>query len=201
MIEINLLEEKQQFRLPVVMGMDLNEINFKAVIAGVIIMSVLEFYHTQYWEKKITESNQILATTTTKLNTLNKEVQGNETIKMKLDAYNLQVDKLKERSKQVEQIINARTNPKQILEKIARSIPEDIWLKTLKIDKDSKILIEGSAGTYTSIGEFVQRANESTYFGKTLSLVSSKTEQESSDNENRIENFNLQGTIMVYGGY
>ena len=59
------------------------------------------------------------------------------------------------------QIVNLRSNPRKLLERLARNTPTDLWFEYLKIDGDKKIQILGSAFSYKDIGDFIISANES----------------------------------------
>ncbi|KKQ78894.1 MAG: hypothetical protein UT01_C0057G0007 [Candidatus Daviesbacteria bacterium GW2011_GWA1_38_7] len=116
-----------------------------------------------------------------------------------MDLFNNQVAKLKERSTQVEQIIKQRTNPNKILERVARNIPEDMWLTELFVDGDRKVSIHGMSTSYKSIGNFIILLNESLFFGKSLTLSDSKTEEDKDEGAGkRIEVFTIQGRVESY---
>lgn len=202
MIKINLLEEKKKMKLPVVMGIDLAEINFKAIIIIYVLGYFGEDYNKSYWTDKMQNSQNEIQKNQKEFNLLRKEVRGNEGIKAKLLAYNKQIGVLNEKSKKVGEIIRLRTNPKKLLEKMARVIPEDLWLTSLKIDENKKVKIEGNSTTYKSIGNFLVNANDTTYFGKSLGLLDSKTNEVTMDGERiRVESFKVEGRVNSYGSF
>jgi len=147
MIELNLLEKKRPLRLPVVLGVDLNDLNFKMIGIALFIYYVPDIFIHTYFEDQINGQQEIVNQLNEQNLKLKKEIGKNANIKSQLDAYNKQVDKLKSRSTQVDEILKIRTNPKKILEKIARSIPEDLWIDSLKITDTKDIVIQG--GSYT----------------------------------------------------
>ena len=119
-----------------------------------------------------------------------------------LDAFDKQVESLKQRTGQVEKVINMKNNPKMLLERLARDVPEDVWFETLKISADSKITINGSSSSYKSIGTFITSSNDAAFFGKTLGLISSDTKSIKLDGQQvRIENFKVEGKVLDYGRF
>ena len=59
---------------------------------------------------------------------------------------------------------------------MGRTITEDVWINKLLIDESDNIKFEGESTNYKSIGEFITKANEAAYFGSSLNLKDSKTE-------------------------
>lgn len=202
MIKINLLEEKKKMKLPVVMGIDLADINFKAIIIIYLLGSFGESYNKNYWSEKMAHSQKEIQKLQKEFKVLRKEIRGNEGIKAKLQAYIKHIDVLKSKSKKVGEVIRLRTNPKKLLEKMARAIPEDLWITSLKIDSKKKVKIEGNSTTYKSIGNFLTKANDTTYFGKSLGLLDSKTNEVNIDGEKvRVESFKVEGRVNSYGSF
>lgn len=202
MIEINLIAQKKPFRLPVIAGMDLNDINFKACIIIYILFIVAEYGITTTYQNRLSENEKKVAILRAKANKLKKELKGNDDIKQRLDAYYSQIDKLKERSKQVQKILDFRKNPVKVLEKIGRIIPEEVWIEKLSITENDKINLEGEATSYKGIGDFISAANEAAFFGRTLNLQDSKTEDKTYDAQQvRIEIFKVEGKIKSYGRF
>jgi hypothetical protein len=117
-------------------------------------------------------------------------LKKNTGVKDQLTAFNQQITKLKERSAQVDTIIGIKTNPRYLLEKIARSTPNDLWFEEL--------ILNGSE-SYQSIGGFIASVNESAFFGKSLQLKDSKTEESNVKGVSfRQEKFVIQGNIEIY---
>ena len=130
---------------------------------------------------------------------VNQEIEKNSNTKDQLEAYNNQVQKLKERSKQVDEILKIRTNPKKILEKIARSIPDDLWFNKLVINENKDITIEGGAYSPRSIGEFITVINDSPFFANSITPARQENKQETVDGiVTSFESFELKGKIKNY---
>ncbi|MGZ3807384.1 MAG: PilN domain-containing protein [Bacteriovorax sp.] len=199
MIELNLLEKKQPLRLPVALGIDLNNLNFKMLAVALFVYYVPEIFVHNYFQDKIKAEEETLQKITSENEKISKEIGKNANIKSQLDAYNKQVEKLKNRSSQVDEILKIRTNPKKVLEKIARSIPDDLWFDLLKISESKDVTIIGGAYTPRSIGEFITVINDSPFFGNSITPVKQENKQEILDGvPTNFEAFELKGKIKNY---
>lgn len=199
MIELNLLEKKEPLRLPTVIGVDLNNLNFKMLAVAAFIFYVPEIFVRSHFEDQVKTEEEELAKVTRDNDKITKEIGKNTNIKMQLEAYNKQVEKLKARSAQVDEILKIRTNPKKVLEKIARSIPEDLWFDQLKIDDNKDIHIYGGAYNSRSIGEFITIINDSPFFGNTITPLKQENKKETLDGVlTSYEVFELKGKVKNY---
>ncbi len=199
MIEINLIEKKKKFKMPLILGMDFSALNFKMLIVAMIIYHVPDWYLTPEWKNEIQEKNKIITGLRKREKKLQREIAKNRNVEEQLAAYNRQVGKLKKRSEQVDQIIKTKSNPKLLLEKFARSMPKDLWFDTLTIDQDKKIKVEGGAISYRSIGDFIISGNNFGFFGNTLTLSNSKTVEEVLDGRKlRIQSYEITGKIETF---
>ncbi len=199
MIEINLLEKKKAFKAPVVLGVDTAKLPWRMiVVASLLAKFPVDYYREYTLELEAAKQNEVKALNT-ELSKLRVELRKNKGIKEQLEAFNKQIERLKERSAQVDKIIKLKTNPKHLLEKMARSAPEDLWFNELILDGNDKITIKGGADSYTSIGEFILNVNDSPIFGGSLQLKDSKTEEETKDGISfREENFVIEGEVKLY---
>jgi hypothetical protein len=199
MIEINLIKKKKAFELPAVLGIDFNQINYRIlVIAYLVTLCPDWLLKPKFAELQKVVTDQ-LKTEQTKLSKMKKEIGKNSNLEEQLDAFNKQIDKLKERSVQVEKIINSKTNPNKLLERIARSMPEDLWFTEIDISTENEILIKGQSSTYPSIGDFIQASNDTPFFGKSLILSDSGVVDEKNKNkEIRIEKFTIKGKVETF---
>jgi Tfp pilus assembly protein PilN len=200
MIEINLLNKKKGIELPVVLGIDLNQVNWKLLIIAYVITYTPGWFLTPEFEKEIQVIDAEIKVLQKKLKKAKKEVGKNTNIEEQLLAFNRQIQKLKKRSSQVEKIIQEKTNPRKLLERIARDIPSDMWIEDIIITRQNTVEINGASESYKSIGDFIISANESQFFGKSLILTSSNTKTEEMPNgiERRVEKFNIKGNIRAY---
>jgi Tfp pilus assembly protein PilN len=199
MIEINLIEQKKQFKMPPVLGIDFSTISFKMLIFAILFAYVPESFLNSYYESEGLKLDEEIKQENLILKKIRKELKGNGQIKDQLLAFNRQIKRLKKRSQQVDQIIKQKTNPKKILEKIARSVPEELWFTTLSIGEDKSFMIQGGANSYKSIGNFISVANSSVFFGASLVMAESKTETEKvGTRETRIETFSIKGSIITF---
>lgn len=187
MIELNLLERKAPLKLPSILGVDLNTLNFKFLFIAVIIYYIPGMYLESYLSKDIEELNVQIATISTQEQQLSSELGTKGDIRAQLDAYNNQVEKLKARSVSVDNILKERTNPRSVLEKIARSMSDEIWFDTLSINENKELSIVGGAYTpqgvasYRVIGQFVNLLNDSPFFNGTVTISSQNQIEEDID--------------------
>ena len=172
MIKINLLEEKKPFKMPVILGVDFSQINLRLVAAAIIISYLPETFIYPDWEEERKKEEVNLKGLNKSLRRLKRVIRKNSKAKLELEAFNKQVETLKERKNYVTQIVNLRSNPRKLLERLARNTPTDLWFEYLKIDGNRNIQILGSAFSYKDIGDFIISANESQFFGKTLRFIS-----------------------------
>lgn len=199
MIELNLLEKKQPFRLPTVLGIDLDVLNIKMIGVAMVIFYVPEILIQNYFENKIKEEEEVLARLTTEGSKVAAEIKKNETAKAQLDAYQRQFEKLTAREQQVDEILKIRTNPKKVLEKIARSIPEDVWFSEIKINDNKEVIITGGSYTSRAIGEFITIINDSPFFANSITPTKQENKQETFDGvAGNYEMFELKGKIKNY---
>jgi Tfp pilus assembly protein PilN len=202
MLKINLIAQKKPFKLPVILGFDLNQINLKMAIASYLIYQLGFSFFTAKWEADSLALKSETEKLEAQLRSLKKENKGNESVKAMLEAFAKQVENLSARSNQVEEVLKMKKNPMELLERLARSLSEDIWFNTLKIGVDDKILITGNSVSYKSIGDFINASNESKFFGKTLGLANSETKEETFDEQKvRVETFIIEGKITDYGRF
>ncbi len=187
MIELNLLERKAPVKLPTVLGVDLNSLNFKLIGIALVIFFVPEAYLSGVWEEKIEVMKQEIVKVKKEEEEVNKELGDKGSIKAQLEAYNNQVEKLKERSAQVDNILKEKTNPRSILEKVARSLSDEIWFDRLSINAGNEMIIQGGAysgagiASYRVIGQFVNLLNESPYFNGSVTIATQSLADEQID--------------------
>lgn len=199
MIELNLLEKKQPLRLPTVLGMDLNSINLKMLGIALIIYYIPGMILDANLADKISEVETQLNEVQEKNNQLKNEINKDTNIKDQLEAYRIQESKLKTRSAQVDEILKNRTNPKKVLEKIARSIPEDLWFNELVINDKNEVTISGGSYSSRAIGEFISIINDSPYFGGSITPSKQENKQETLDGViTGYDLFELKGKVINY---
>jgi Tfp pilus assembly protein PilN len=169
------------------------------MLIALIIFQFPEDYLRGVWTAELGVIQAEVTTIRKRLGKLKKRLRKDKGIKDKLDAYNAQVIKLNERSKQVDRIIKTKTNPKQLLDRLARNMPNDLWLDSLSINGSREVLIKGAATTYKSIGDFIILGNQSPFFGNTLNLTNSETVEETLDGiKVRLEKFEIKGQVETY---
>jgi hypothetical protein len=195
MIKVNLLEQKTPFKVPVVLGLDLAHVNWKAMAFVGLLSFVPDWFIYPTWKEEMKQISEELMVLRKQQNKLKKDLRGNKDVKEKLVAFNKQVEKLQKRSVQVDLILQEKRNPRLIMEKIARRVPSDIWFDSFLIDEDKSIVIKGGGILYKSIGDFISNANSAGFFGVPLSLTQSETVEEERNSGYRIQKFTISGKI------
>lgn len=199
MIELNLLERKQPFVMPTVLGIDLNIINLKMLGVALVIYYMPGFLIGQIFDSKFEENQAILSQLSKENAKITKDINKDADIKNQVDAYKRQVTRLQSRSTQVDEILKTRTNPKKVLEKIARSIPEDVWFDSMQINDKNEMLIRGGAYSPRAIGEFISNINDSPYFGGSITPSMQENKKETLDGiAVNYEYFELKGKVINY---
>lgn len=201
MIEINLAEPRKVSKAPVVLGMDFTQINIKWLIGSILFLYVPDFTLIPYWQSESKEIENKITILNSDLAALKKELRGSDKLRQELEAYNKQVESLKIRSAQIDQILKIRSNPKKLLEKLARSVPADLWFTNLVIEADNKIQISGASISWKSIGVFMQTINDSPFFGKSMNLKNSApttTVNNTTSKEERSESFVIEGKVEIF---
>lgn len=199
MIELNLLEKKEPFRMPIVLGIDLNELNLIMLMISVLIWIIPMIVVESRIESDKSVDTVELEQINKQLDTLKKYISKNAQIKEMLKAYQEQLERLKSRSSQVDEILKSKTNPKKILEKIARSVPDDLWFNELKITSSDEIQISGGSYSSRSLGELITLMNDSPYFSGTITPSKQENKQETLDGVlTNYDVFELRGKIKSY---
>jgi Tfp pilus assembly protein PilN len=202
MIKINLIEKKKTFTAPVVLGVDFSNLPVKLIILAILGTQIPLSIFEGYLEGV---SSEAVVTTTNlrkKQKALKREIKKNKKISEKLNGFNEKIVALKKRGEQVDLIIKTRTNPRHLLEKIARLTPEKLWLNKLTISETKTIQIEGGADTYRSIGTLIKGLNETAFFNKGLQLKDSKTVSEDVGRyKYRTESFVIEGKINAFNPF
>lgn len=199
MIELNLLEKKQPVVLPTVLGIDLNNLNLKMLGVALVIYYLPSVIVSSIYEERTVQADAELTTLTNQNNKIKSELSKDANIKSQVDAYKDQVKKLQSRSTQVDEILKNRTNPKKILEKVARSIPEDVWFNKMSINDKNEIIIEGGSYSPRAVGEFITNINDSPYFGGSVTPVKQENRKENLDGVlTSFDLFELKGRIINF---
>ena len=199
MFKINLIEKKEKFKMPVIFGIDFAAINWPLLIIILIIGNFLpSLILYPLWESSNDEINKQIKLLNAKHRKVSKEVKSQQSVQGEAQDYQRQIKLLEEKTIFVQKIIEQKVNPKNLLERIARTMPEDLWLKELIITKDKMVFINGESLSYKSIGSFLSLANESVFFQGSLKFKDSKTVVAKEKNKKRIESFKIEGAIKRY---
>lgn len=202
MIKVNLTEKKKKFTAPIVLGVDLKNIPVKKIIFVFILTQVPLFFLGMYSDQLTAQTREDITSLREREKKLRLEVRKNKKIAKQLDVFEEQISDLRKRGEHVKQILKSRSNPRFILEKIARVMPERLWIEKLTINIDKEVSIEGGSEDYRSIGSFIKELNNTAFFNKNLALKGSQTKNEKiNKNEYRYESFKIEGSVESFNPF
>jgi type IV pilus assembly protein PilN len=170
MIRINLLaverKAKRAAATPINTGHKLT------VACSLILIVAAVFVGWRYWAL-LQESNRLdeevaaAQQETTRLHAIIQNVQK----------FEQQKTQLQQRVVLIEQLRKSQTGPVHMLDQISRAMPPMVWLTDLKQVEDT-VTIEGRCTAVTGLTDFVSNLEASGYFKKSIDIVSSQTEQQ-----------------------
>lgn len=199
MIEVNLIERKKGGKPVVVLGVDVRTINFKMLFVAILIYYVPKNIMQGQWADELAGVDRQIAKLDADSKAIQEDLKSFEGVKAELEAYNKQIEKLRERSVQVDRILKEKTSPKRLLERMARLSPQDLWFNELVIQEDRTFSLKGGADSYKSIGDLIVAMNETPFFKNTLNLVKSETMNEvEGGREIRTESFEIGGKVESF---
>lgn len=197
MIKLNLIQQKKQAVVSPIFGIDVSKLPVRKIIVAGIFFFVVD-YVAQEWvfeELEIVKSER--EQLRNRANDLSRKIRKHRKEKDELDMFNKQISTLKRKAIMVDKLLKKTVSLRAPLERIALNIKDDMWLNKLSITSKRELLIEGVSLSYKSIGDFINIANNSLFFDKSLKLKSSSTEVDK-DSSKRVEKFEIQGKIINY---
>lgn len=199
MIEINLAKQKTELN---VMGVDLSKLNWKAIVVAMgIYIFVPEYFLKPEFESQTVDLKTNIEALKKNIKKLAKEEQRLKELKEQIDSFKKKTKELEKRSKQVEKILSIKTNPNKLLEKVARSLPQDVWIKQVEI-KNNRLTVIGYSVSYQSIGKLIESIKESPFFDDRLDEKRQKNIEKKLDGESvRLLEFEIEGPIVRYNPF
>ncbi len=190
MIKINLLRKEKQIKIhPALLA-----IRWKWMLAAIALFYSVDFVLNTFFMTKLHNLQSELTSKSEKLTKVNAEIASYGDLERKMEAFKRQIEILKERERQVEELLRNKANPTKILLHVSRSIPDDTWIESLKINNRS-FEVSGFSQTFKSIDEFRNRINDSIFFNRSITLNTSRPEFLDPTSEFRVESFSLTGQI------
>ncbi|WP_412473995.1 PilN domain-containing protein [Halobacteriovorax sp. YZS-1-1] len=207
MIEINLLEKKKPLELPVVLGIDLNQVNKKSLIIGYVIYFVLTSYVIPSFKEENQDVRDKIQRVRTQYNKIKKQVDSYGSLNEVMNAFTKRIEELKSREDLVAKVMSKKSNPYKVLRGLSNALNDDIWFNMLTINKDRVIRIEGESISFSSVGDFVNNVKELEYFisrgnysGETFGMKELKEIQDELYGEKvTLQSFTIEGKIQSYG--
>jgi Tfp pilus assembly protein PilN len=195
MIEVNLLKGKKEFRLPILLGVDLSLINFKFLIIAILLDYCRPFYEDKWRESLVVIQEQVKKSNEEMLR-VRKSGQGLEHIQEEIGKANEKEQELNEILVVVKKITESKKNPMSILLNVSKNIPDDLWLNNLVIENDV-LLLSGECESYRNIGLFIEKLKGLIFFENNIRLEDSKTLTNEKTGK-RTEAFTIKAVIVRY---
>ena len=170
MIEINLAKKKTKIQFA---GVDLSKLPYIKIALAFLIQFLLPGMFKESNQKELKETNEKISEINKKIDKIKAEERRLADLKEQIDAFKSKTKQLEERSIQVEKILQIKTNPNKLLEKLARSMPEDLWVKKIQIQKN-RLTVIGQSISYPSIGLLLEQLRESPFLMKNLKREAKK---------------------------
>jgi len=202
MIKINLLDRKKPFKIPVIAGINIYEIQPRPLIVAFCIYYIVDGYTLPFLERDLRAPTQERDQLKKDSRALRKDLARDKELEKKMSAFDEQIQKLKKREKEVEQIMAQRSNPKNILSEISKRVPEDLWIDELIIKDKYNVEISGGAISYASLSTFIEKVRKLQYFSGNLVPKETKTESINYFGKTvRASKFKAEGRIVTFGDF
>jgi Tfp pilus assembly protein PilN len=174
MIKVNLIPLKKLNKMPVVMGVSLEIINFKLVGFTLLIHLIALPLSKSQFETLTLENDNLLTINSQKLEKLKSEGKVSKELEKEIELLKSQEEELKNKLQLIGQVLKNKKNPFQLLLFISKNIPNELWINKLQIN-DDVLLIKGSSLNYKNIGEFIETLQGSIFFGSGVKLENTQT--------------------------
>ena len=201
MIKINLAHKRERKRtdLPSFFGINLNTINIKAIAFAIAVVYVVDWGLPFLWKFRTEKVQAEIEILRGNLQISKEDLKNLENADRQLASYNSKVEQLQKESSEMESLLSRKSNPKRLLERVARSMPDDLWFTAIEIRPDKTLELEGKSLSYGSIGKFILAINESPFLNKSMKLLHSETLVDKEGmREIRVEKFNVEGQIKTF---
>ena len=195
MIEVNLKVGEKDFRLPVILGLDLNIISIKGIIIALFVHFIVPPIFNDNFLKGLEDIDTKIRGLKRQIRELKKKKKSQQDIQDQIDSFLQKEKKLNNKLVVVKRIIKLKKNPLKILLYISKNIPEDLWLTSMSLENDN-IALSGESNSYKSIGRFIENLKKATFFDQSLKLTKSQTRAD--DSGRRVEEFEIKAKIVSY---
>jgi type IV pilus assembly protein PilN len=118
-------------------------------------------------------------------------------IMQQVEQFEHQKAELQTRVALIEELRTSQTGPVHMLDQISRAVPPMLWLTELKQTEDS-VVIDGRCTGLTSLSDFVTNLEASGYFKRSVEIVSTQAEANTSPAGEMIK-FSIKGQFQQPG--
>jgi type IV pilus assembly protein PilN len=159
MIRINLLGQARPKAAKKAVPLEATvQVIFALVAVGIAVVVLGSFYFSE---------KRDLDATNTKISALKAERASLQQVKADVTAFEQQKQTLQTRIDVIEQLQKNRTGAQELLQQVANTVVrvDALWLTSLTQTSDG-LLIQGEAGSITSVANFLTQLQRSGYFDK-----------------------------------
>lgn len=135
MIKVNFARGRKAVDIKNVGGFDFSYLNIKLVVLAIIISYVPEFFIYDEYQKNATQGRTEVEKLRKEHGAIVKKKKSLSKYKERFKELKEQKETLNEKIKLISNISTEKKNPVDILYYIAKNIPDNTWLKYLKIEK------------------------------------------------------------------
>lgn len=195
MIKINLNNDKKQVDISNIAGFDFTKLKIKALLLVILLIYIPDFLLVPMWEEERNKTNEAVSSKQNELTRLKREITKFQDLEKQIRELKAQEESLGKKLTAVKQAISEKRNPASILLYIAKNVPDELWIRELVISQE-KMVIQGDALDYASIGSFVNSLRSSVFIRDANILSTASIVRE--PDKRRIETFEVQFGIARF---
>jgi Tfp pilus assembly protein PilN len=197
MIEINLKAQKQAIQLPVLAGLDLNNLNLKWIFIAILFSYMPDFLITDRWQAEIQAEEEINKNLKIEGQKLKAKIAQDGELQKKIDDFLVKEKQLNNRLEAVKTVTKNRRNPWKILHYLSVNIPETVWVNDLKVD-GIKLEIKGQSADPDSINTFLENLKNSIFFEENQPILTDIFQSKTEETNQNLFTFSIQGSIRRF---
>ncbi|MBP9673953.1 MAG: PilN domain-containing protein [Bacteriovoracaceae bacterium] len=196
MIKINLAQDKKTTKTPIFLGLDISQVNLKAILIILALSFVPDILMKSDWDKELQALDGANDALSASIKKLEKESSSFVDVQKQIDLLGEKEKQLMVKLEVVKKIIKIKRNPMKVLLYIAKNIPENLWLTSLVFENDL-VTIQGNSSSYRSIGLFVENLKSSVFFGRNPQLSGSKAVTDTTTGQT-YEQFEIKAKVVRF---
>jgi type IV pilus assembly protein PilN len=146
--------------------------NKVTVGCSLILITTLAFLGWRFWTLQL-ESRQL----DQDIASAQQETARLHSIIQQVQQFEQRRAQLQQRVALIEDLRRSQTGPVHMLDQVSRSLPDMLWLTSLKqVPESQEVLIDGRAISPTTVSDFVANLEATGYFKRSVEIVSTTVE-------------------------